>query len=137
MSRLLLSPVFKKGLSFTTFILILIFLFGLINIEHSVLGISEPLFEITKSIKLFFDVIFWIIVGLLFLELITAYLEIGNTKSFLKKYWLEIILLVFMPLFVGFKALKLSFKIIKQIKISKTGFKVLQKLLKKIKFGSK
>ncbi len=130
---MVLSPVLKKGLSFTTFSLILLFLFGLVNIEHKVLGIENPLFNITGGIIVFFDVIFWIVVGLLLLELIVAYIEIRNAKLFFKKYWLEIILLVFMPVFVGFKALKITFKIVKQIKISKTAFKIFQKLMKKSK----
>ncbi len=122
---------FKKALSFFTFILIVIFFFLLINIEHSALGISTPLFKITDNILVIVDIIFWLIVGLMILELLVAYLEIRNTKSFIKKFWLEIILLVFMPVFVGFKMLKITLKLVKQIKISKTGFKIFQKLLKK------
>ena len=67
--------------------------------EYSVLGFSEPLFQITKQTAVLIDIIFWVIVFLLCFELVVAYLEIGNTKSFLKKYWLEIILLVLMPVF--------------------------------------
>jgi hypothetical protein len=59
-----------------------------------------------------------------------AYLEIRNTKHFIKKYWLEIIMLVLMPIFVGFKILKITIKIIKQIKIMKTGFKLFKKIKK-------
>lgn len=130
MSSFILSSAFKKGLSFATFTLILIFFFGLINIEHAVLGISEPLFPITEEIKTMFDIIFWIIVILLVLELFVAYLDIKNPKKFVRKYWLEIILLVLMPVFVGFKAMKISLKLVKQIKISKTGFKIFQKFKK-------
>ena len=108
----------------------MIFFFGLINIEHTALGISEPLFPITEEIKTMFDVIFWIIVILLVLELAVAYLEIRNPKKFVRKYWLEIILLVLMPVFVGFKAMKISLKLVKQIKVSKTGFKIFQKFKK-------
>ena len=127
------APVFKQGLSFITFSLILIFFFGLVNIEHSALGITEPIFSITDQLKILFDIIFWIIVGLLALELVVAYLEVRNPRTFVRKYWLEIILLVLMPVFVGFKALKFSFKIVKQIKISKTGFKIFQKFKKSTK----
>lgn len=127
---MIFSLLFKKVLSFVNFSLIVIFIFGLVNIEHSSLGISEPLFTVTEQIKLFFDVIFWIIVGLLTLELIIAYLKIRNTKTFVKKYWLEIIMLVLMPLFVGFKVLKVSLKIIKQIKVGKTIFKLIHKIKK-------
>ncbi|GKS66526.1 hypothetical protein YTPLAS73_00730 [Nitrosarchaeum sp.] len=128
--KILSSPLFKKALSFVTFSLIVVFIFGLINIEHSSLGISEPLFTITKEIIIIFDIIFWLIVSLLTLELVIAYLKIRNAKSFVKKYWLEIIMLILMPIFVGFKILKVSLKIIKQIKIGKTVFKLFQKIKK-------
>ncbi|MCV0412316.1 MAG: hypothetical protein K5782_04860 [Nitrosarchaeum sp.] len=127
---MLFSPLFKKVLSFITFSLIVIFIFGLVNIEYSSLGISEPLFTITEQAIIIFDIIFWAIVGLLTLELLIAYLKIRNTKSFVKKYWLEIIMLVLMPVFVGFKILKVSLKIIKQVKIGKTVFKLFQKMKK-------
>ena len=130
MSEFVFPQSFKKSLSFITFSLIVIFFFGLVNIEHLALGISEPLFEITDQVKVIFDVIFWIIVGLLGLELVVAYLEIRNTRTFVRKYWLEIILLVLMPVVIGFKILKISMKLVKQFKISKTGFKIFQKLKK-------
>ena len=126
----MLSQSFKKGLSFVTFSLILVFVFGLINIEHASLGFSEPMFVITDQIKIIFDIIFWTIVSLLTLELIIAYFKIRDTKSFVKKYWLEIIMLVLMPVFVGFKILKVSLKIMKQVKIGKTVFKIFQKVKK-------
>lgn len=121
---------FKAGLSHITFGLIVVFFVFLINIEYAALGLSEPFFPVTDQVKTFNDVIFWVIVGLLGLELVVAYLEIRDAKYFLKKYWLEIILLVLMPVFVGFKALKITIKIVKQIKVSKTGFKIFQKLKK-------
>jgi len=128
--KILFSPLFKKVLSFVTFSLIVIFIFGLVNIEYSALGISEPLFAITEQVIIIFDIIFWAIVGLLTLELLIVYLKIRNAKSFVKKYWLEIIMLVLMPVFVGFKILKISLKIIKQVKIGKTVFKLFQKMKK-------
>ncbi|CAD6517860.1 conserved membrane hypothetical protein [metagenome] len=127
---MIFSPLFKKVLSFVNFSLIIVFIFGLINIEHYSLGIPEPLFEITDHAVMFFDIVFWIIVGLLALELVIAYLKIRDTNTFVKKYWLEIIMLVLMPVFVGFKILKISLKIIKQIKVGKTVFKLFHKIKK-------
>ncbi|MBT8172642.1 MAG: hypothetical protein KJN83_01100 [Nitrosopumilus sp.] len=127
---MIFSSSFKKGLSYTTFALMIVYVFGLVNIEYSSLGISEPLFEITKEIVVFFDVVFWIIVSLLTVELFIAYLKVRDAKTFVKKYWLEIILLVFMPVFAGFKILKLSLKVLKQIKVGKSVFKIIQKLKK-------
>ncbi|WP_371504624.1 hypothetical protein [Nitrosopumilus adriaticus] len=128
--NLIFSSSFKKGLSYTTFTLMVVYVFGLVNIEYSSLGISEPLFEITKEIVVFFDVVFWIIVSLLTVELLIAYLKVRDAKTFVKKYWLEILLLVFMPVFAGFKILKLSLKVLKQLKVGKSVFKIIQKLKK-------
>lgn len=128
--KLIFSPSFKKGLSYTTFALMIVYVFGLVNIEYASLGISEPLFEITKETVAFFDVVFWIIVSLLTVELFIAYLKVRDAKTFVKKYWLEILLLVFMPVFAGFKILKLSLKVLKQIKVGKSVFKIIQKLKK-------
>lgn len=128
--RLVYSSSFKKGLSYTTFALMVLYVFGLVNAEYSSLGIPKPLFEISKEILIFFDVVFWIMVGLLTLELAIAYLKVRDAKTFVKKYWLEIIMLVFMPIFAGFKMLKLSLKILKQVKVGKTVFKIFQKMKK-------
>ena len=73
---------------------------------------------------------FWILVGLLTLELTLAYLKVRDAKTFVKKHWLEIIMLIFMPIFAGFKIMKLILKILKQVKIGKTAFKVFQKMKK-------
>ena len=126
MAKLVFSTSFKKGLSIAIFSLIFIFFFGLVNIEHTSLGISEPLFLITEQIKTIFDIIFWIVIGLFALELVIAYLEIRNPRIFVRKNWLEIILLGLMFIFGGFEVLKISIVLIDQIKISKTGFKILK-----------
>ena len=83
--KLIFSPSFKKGLSYTTFALMVVYVFGLVNIEYSSLGISEPLFEITKEIVVFFEIVFWIIVSLLTVELFIAYLKVRDAKTFVKK----------------------------------------------------
>ena len=114
-----------------TFSLMIIYVFGLVNIEYKALGIPKPLFEINPNTVLIFDAIFWTIVCLLTLELVIAYLKMRDAKKFLKKYWLEVILLVFMPIFVGFKIFKITLKTLKQIKVGKSVFKIFQKVKKK------
>lgn len=97
------------------------------NIKY--FGIN-PFFPITSESTLFVDVVFWVIVCLLSLELIIGYLKVRNTNEFLKKYWLEILMLVLMPVFVGFKFMKITLKIVKQLKIAKTGLKLIHKMKK-------
>ena len=129
--NILQSPSFKKALSSVTFALIIILFVNLINFEYKVLGISHPFFPISEQTQLFIDIIYWMVIACLTLELITAYLKIRNSREFFKKYWLEIIMLVLMPIFSGFKLLKITTKLLKKTKIAKTAFKAIQKITKK------
>ncbi|WP_182128840.1 hypothetical protein [Nitrosopumilus sp. b3] len=126
MTRFVITDSLKKRLSFIIFTLILVFLFGLVNIEHTSLGIPEPLFPISEETEIVFDIVFWIAVGLFVIELTIAYLEIRNLQIFLRKNWLEIILLSLMFVFGGFELLRISLPTLDQIKISKTSFKLLK-----------
>jgi hypothetical protein len=128
--NLLESPSFKKVLSSITFALIVILLVNLINFEYKVLGIPHPFFPISEQTQMIIDIIYWMVIACLSLELLVAYLKIRNTREFLKKYWLEIIMLVLMPIFSGFKLLKITTKLLKKTKIAKTTFKAIQKLKK-------
>lgn len=129
--NILQSQSFKKVLSSITFALIIILLVGLINHEYKVLGIPHPFFPISEQTQMFIDIIYWMVIACLALELLTAYLKIRNSREFFKKYWLEIIMLALMPVFSGFKLLKITTKLLKKTKIAKTAFKVIQKIKKK------
>ena len=126
MSNLKILASFKRVLGIVIFSLIVIFLFGLVNVEHASLGIPEPMFIITEQIEIIFDTIFWIIIGLFILELFLIYLGVRNLRLFARIYWLEIVLLGGMLVFGGFEILNLSLPILDKIKISKTAFKILK-----------
>ena len=129
--NLLHSPSFKKVLSSVTFALIIILLVNLINFEYKVLGIPKPFFPISEQTQMVIEIIYWMVIACLSIELLVAYLKIRNTREFFKKYWLEIIMLVLMPIFSGLKLLKITTKLLKKTKIAKTVFKAFQKLKKK------
>ncbi|RDJ31731.1 MAG: hypothetical protein DWQ18_03305 [Crenarchaeota archaeon] len=120
----------KNIVSYSAFVLVIVYLVGLINLEYKAIGLEHPFLTITDNYVLILDVIFWAIVGLFSVELFISYLKVRNSKEFLRKYWLEIIMLVLMPIFVGFKLLKITLKIVKQIKIGKTVFKIIHKIKK-------
>ncbi|KAF6243001.1 hypothetical protein C6988_06930 [Nitrosopumilus sp. b1] len=120
----------KNFVSYSAFVLVIIYLVGLINLEHKAIGLEHPFLAITDNYVLILDAIFWAIVGLFSAELFISYFKVRNSKEFLRKYWLEILMLVLMPIFVGFKFLKITLKIVKQIKIGKTVFKIIHKIKK-------
>jgi hypothetical protein len=41
----------------------------------------------------------------------------------LKKHWLDIVMLLLIPVFAGFKVAKLSINLVKSLKMTKSGFK--------------
>ena len=126
MSNLKILSSVKKILGIAIFSLILVFFFGLVNVEHDSLGIPEPMFPITEQNEIIFDTIFWIIIGLFILELFLIYLGVRNLKLFARIYWLEIVLLGGMLVFGGFEILNVSLALLDKIKISKTAFKILK-----------
>lgn len=130
LKNILLSQSLKAGLGCVTFVLIVALLFGLVNLEHKYLGIADPIIPITKQTVLALDLIFWGIVALLALELVLIYAKTRDSRKFFRKHWLDIVMLVLMPVFVVFKLLKITIKILKQLKVAKTGFKLVQKLKK-------
>ena len=120
----------KSFVSYSAFALVIVYLVGLVNLEHKAIGLEYPFFAIAENYVLILDVIFWAIVGLFTVELFISYLKVRNSKEFLRRYWLEILMLALMPIFVGFKILKITLKILKQIKIGKTVFKIIHKIKK-------
>ncbi|MGI0011035.1 MAG: hypothetical protein ACREAE_06525 [Nitrosopumilaceae archaeon] len=65
-------------------------------------------------------------------DIYLKYKAVGNWKVFLKKHWLEVLMLVLIPVFSTFKIIKFALKVIKPLKMTKSGFKVVH-LVKKIR----
>lgn len=59
-------------------------------------------------------------------------MKVRDWRLFLKKYWLDVAMVILIPIFSGVKILK-AFKLAKKVKIAKYGFKVADKTRKKIK----
>ena len=56
-------------------------------------------------------------------DIYLKYRKVRDVRLFLKKHWLDILMLCMMPLFAGFKVAKLSIKLVKGMKMAKSGFK--------------
>ncbi|NND85783.1 MAG: hypothetical protein HKM23_00320 [Nitrosopumilus sp.] len=70
--------------------------------------------------------------SLLSFELLLKYMKVRNWKTFLKKYWLDVAMVILIPVFSGVKILK-AIKIVKKVKVAKYGFKAADKTQKKIR----
>ncbi|MDH3610846.1 MAG: hypothetical protein OEM79_03690 [Nitrosopumilus sp.] len=114
-------------MDFTILVIVTIFFVGVLAFDYSIFGLSEPLIFIPNEWKFFFDVLLWPLVSLLIIDLALKYKKTKNPKKFIKKYWIDIVMLILIPIFSAFKSLKIGIKIVKQLKTAKMGAKAAHK----------
>ena len=120
----------SKILDLIILVLVALFFVGLLAFEYRSLGLETPILPISDDFKEFFEFLIWPIFVLLTLDLILKYRKIKNAKKFVKKYWLDILMLILIPIFSIFKFFKIGLSLIKQLKTIKTGAKVFHKTKK-------
>ena len=123
---------FVISLEYVILILAVFYFIVLFFAEYKTLGLEEPLLIIPEQIKTTNEIVLGVILGLLSFELILKYMKVGNLRIFLKKHWLDVAMVILIPVFSGIKIIK-ALKLAKKIKIAKYGFKAADKLHKKIR----
>ena len=104
--------------------MLVIFFAGYVSIHSNLVGMERP-FPVSKEIEEFWEVFSWMIFAALVVDVGLKYRKINNPKLFLKKHWLDIVMLSLIPVFAGFKIAKLSINLVKSLKMTKSGFKVI------------
>ncbi|HEY4681577.1 MAG TPA: hypothetical protein VIH04_10010 [Nitrosarchaeum sp.] len=107
-----------------------LFFIGLLAFEYHSFGLKNPILPIPDEFKEFFEFLIWPILTLLALDLILKYRKTKNLKKFVKKHWIDILMLVLIPIFSIFKFLKIGLSVIKQLKTVKMGAKIFHKTKK-------
>ena len=120
----------SKILDLIILALSLLFFIGLLAFEYNVFGLENPILSIPDEFKEFFEFLIWPILILLTLDLVLKYRKINNPKKFVKKYWIDILMLALFPIFSLFKFLKIGLSLIKQLKTIKMGAKIFHKTKK-------
>jgi hypothetical protein len=122
--------MFYKILDLTILAIATTFFIGILAFDYSIFGLSEPLIPIPYEWKFFFDIMIWLLVSLLMIDLTLKYKKTKNPKKFIKKYWIDILMLILIPVFSVFKSLKIGLSIVKQLKTAKMGAKIAHKTKK-------
>lgn len=122
--------MFYKILDLTILVIATIFFIGILAFDYSIFGLSEPLILIPYEWKFFFDIMIWLLVSLLIIDLTLKYKKTKDPKKFIKKYWIDILMLILIPVFSVFKSLKIGLSIVKQLKTAKMGAKIAHKTKK-------
>ena len=125
--------ILYKILDFAIIAIGLTFFVGIISFEYGTIGFSEPLLSLPYESKQFFDVLIWPLIILLVFDLTLKYYHVKDPKKFVKKYWMDIVMLALIPIFSAFKFLKIGVSIIKKLKTVKMGTKVAHKTKKMVK----
>jgi membrane-bound acyltransferase YfiQ involved in biofilm formation len=84
----------------------------------------------------FLETIPWVIFVVLAVDIYIKYRRVGEWRVFLRKHWVDLLMIALIPFFMVFKFVKLSLKIYKALKITKTGAKILH-AVKKLKAPTK
>jgi hypothetical protein len=104
----------------------MVFFVGYLNIHADLVGLEASPISVTKEVEEFWEWLTWAIFGLLSLDIYLKYKAVKNTKQFLKKHWLDLVMLGMLPLFAGFKIAKVAVKLVKSAKLSKSGLKAIK-----------
>jgi hypothetical protein len=110
------------------FALLILLVIGFLSYDYDVFGVSEPIIPMPKEYKVYFEFIPWLLFLLLSIDLLIKYLYVGkDLRYFLKKYWIDILLTILIPVLFPLKFIKPSVKIYKSTKFAKSGYKIFQK----------
>ena len=111
--------------------LLVIFFVGFLAFDYELLGFHDPHIAIPHESEQYFEVIRWMIFGVLLFDLYLKYIIVGrNLKLLFKHHWLHISMAALIPILLPLKFIKVTLKIFKGVKATKFGYKVIQKLKK-------
>ena len=106
--------------------IIIIFFLGYLNLHAEIIGLKRSPIQIPEQVAEFWNVFGWIVFGGLAIDIWIKYHKVGQPKIFIRRYWLDILMLVLWPVFAGLKFAKISVKVVKGLKLIKSGYKAVK-----------
>ena len=111
--------------------LLVIFFVAFLAFDYELLGFHDPIITIPHESERYFEVIPWLIFGVLVFDLYLKYIIVGRDwKLLIKHHWLDISMAALIPILLPLKFIKVTLKIFKTVKATKFGYKVFQKIKK-------
>lgn len=132
------TGLFNKLFDFSVLMIAVIYFIGFISFHPESLFLKEAPYHIPHEYEIYFEILLWVFFAMLAFDLYLKYKKLNNWRLFLKKHWHDIVMFALIPFLTVFKIAKISVKLIKTLKASKSGFKVFYKATKTSKhFKSK
>ena len=119
-----------KSLDFVLLGMAVVYFIGFVSFHPESLFLKEAPYHISHEYEIYFEILLWVFFGLLVLDLYLKYRALNDWKMFVKKHWHEIAMVVLIPFLSVFKIAKISVKLVKTLKASKSGFKIFYKAKK-------
>jgi hypothetical protein len=113
--------------------IVFLILIGFLAFDYEYFGFKEQIIKIPYYIKIYFDLLPWILFAVLVFDLYLKFRIEGNWSKFIRINWLDIIMVVLIPFLFPMKFFKVFIKPYKMIKAGKYTIKSYQKINKIIK----
>ncbi|HXG74163.1 MAG TPA: hypothetical protein VNK44_05060 [Candidatus Nitrosotenuis sp.] len=108
-------------------VMAVIYFAGFISLYPESVFLKEAPYHIPHNYETYFEILLWAFFVLLALDLYLKYRKLSDWRLFIKKHWHEIAMIALIPFLAAFKIAKISLKLVKTLKASKSGFKAFYK----------
>ena len=79
--------------------LVIAFFVGMLGSTFPGLNLNEQIIPMSQDLRTFLDLLIYPIIVLLIIDLSLKYRKTKNPKTFVKKHWIDIFMLVLIPVF--------------------------------------
>ncbi len=124
------KDLLTKLFDFSVLIMATTYFVGFISFHPESVFLKEAPYHIPYQYEVHFEVLLWVFFTALVLDLYLKYLKLKDWRLFLKKHWYDITMFALIPFLTVFKITKISLKLVKTLKASKSGFKMFYKAKK-------
>ena len=117
--------------------IVFLILIGFLAFDYEYFSFKEQIIKIPYHMKIYFDLLPWILFAVLVFDLYFKFRITGNWNKFIRINWIDIIMILLIPFLFPMKFFKVFIKPYKMIKAGKYTIKSYQKIYKIMKSWKK
>ena len=114
--------------------IVFLILIGFLAFDYEYFSFKEQIIKIPYHMKVYFDLLPWILFAVLVFDLYFKFRIAGNWNNFIRINWIDIIMTLLIPFLFPMKFFKVFIKPYKMIKAGKYTIKSYQKIYKITKY---
>ena len=114
--------------------IVFLILIGFLAFDYEYFSFKEQIIKIPYHMKVYFDLLPWILFAVLVFDLYFKFIIAGNWNKFIRINWIYIIMTLLIPFLFPMKFFKVFIKPYKMIKAGKYTIKSYQKIYKITKY---